>query len=280
MSEKWEEYYTKSQLKGLQSIELDILREFISVCKTLNIEYIVYGGTLLGVEKYQGFIPWDDDVDVALPRQNYEKFVKEAGKYLSDGFFLQTPYNCSKSPFPYSKLRKRGTKYVDYTNRNVDIESGIYIDIYPIDRIPDNERKRRKQFKDVRRWIVIYVCRQVPLYDRKGTTLKSMLENIAKWIICHILMVIPQSYCINKIDYYMTLYNNTDCKRYAALNSPNYENIYNALYPFKTGTFEGIEVNIPYDYKEHLKRRYGDYSGLPDKEKRYGHKPYILDLGK
>lgn len=279
MSEKWNEYYTESQLRKLQTIELELLREFIRICNELKIQYIVYGGTLLGTEKYKGFIPWDDDIDVALPRRDYGRFISEAEKIVSKEYYLQTPYNCKKSPFPYTKLRKHGTKYIDYTNRNVDIESGVYIDIYPIDRIPDDEPLRRNQFACVRRWILIYVCRQVPLYDRKSSSVGGKMKNVAKWIVCHVLKVLPQSYCIKKIDRYMTRYNHLGESRYAALNSPNYENIYEDLYPLKKAVFEGIDVNIPFDYKEHLKRRYGDYSELPSEEKRYGHVPYIIDLG-
>lgn len=279
MSEKWKQYYTDAQIKRIQEIELELLKEFIRICQELNLEYVVYGGTLLGVEKYDGFIPWDDDVDVALPRNSYNRFVSEADRYLSDKYYIQTPYNCVKSPYPYTKLRKRGTKYVEYSNRNVDIETGIYIDIYPIDRIPDDEQKRKQQFKKVNKWIHLYVYRQVPLYDRKSDSISGKLKNTGKWIVCHITKVLSQQYCIKKIDHYMTMYDKSLTTRYAALNSPNYNNIYEELYPLKTGLFEGLSVNIPGDYKEHLKKRYGDYSGLPDEDKRIGHVPYILDLG-
>ena len=74
MREKWQEIYTDVQLKRLQQILVDNLKVFIDVCNKLNIEYIVYGGTLLGTIKYNGLVPWDDDIDVAMPRKDYEKF--------------------------------------------------------------------------------------------------------------------------------------------------------------------------------------------------------------
>ena len=280
MQEKWREYYTDDQLRNVQKIEIENLKVFLDVCKKLKLEYVVYGGTLLGVEKYQGMIPWDDDIDVALTRDSYEKFCKEASGVLPKGYIIQTPYNTPNTPFPYTKLRKRGTKYVEYINRNVDIETGIYIDIYPIDRIPDDENFRRKQFNDVRRWILIYVCRQGRLYDRKVYGVKEGLKNVGRWVICNVLKIIPQAYCMKKIDFYMKMYNKETTKRYAALNSPNYNNIYEGFYPLKTGMFEGIEVNLPGDYKQHLKKRYGDYTKMPAEEERIGHIPYILEYGK
>ena len=279
MKEKWREYYTDEQLKRLQDVEKLALRELIAVCDKYGLEYFVYGGTLLGVEKYNGIIPWDDDIDVALPRDSYNKLLKLGDKVFSSDYFLQTPYNCKKSPFPYTKLRVRGTKYVEYINRNIDIESGIYIDIYPVDKIPDDEKLRRRQYRQVRKWILIYVCRQSRLYDKKVNGLKSFLKNIIRWIVCNGLKVFSQAYCIHKVDYYMTKYNKYDSKRYAALNSPNYDNIYLNLYPIQNKKFDELTVKVPGDYKTHLKMRYGDYSALPPEEKRVGHIPYILDFG-
>ena len=278
MAEKWTEYYTANQLKGLQRMELDLLREFISVCITLHLEYVIYGGTLLGYEKYGGMIPWDDDIDVALPRESYNKFVRMADKILPEGYFLQTPYNSKLSPYPYAKLRKKGTKYVEYINRNLNIETGIYIDIYPIDKIPDNERLRKKQFKKVRKWILMYVYRQSRLYDKKEASIVGKIKNLAKWIICHMTKVFSQKYCVRKIDHYMNMYNDKETNRYAALNSPNINNIYDGFYPLEQGRFNGIDVWVPANYKEHLKKRYGDYSKDLPEEERVGHIPYILEM--
>ena len=241
------------------------------------MEYVIYGGTLLGLEKYGGMIPWDDDIDVALPRESYERFIREAENVFPDGYILQTPFNCSSSPFPYAKLRKSGTRFVEYINRNLKIADGIYIDIYPIDKIPDNERLRKKQYKKVRKWILIYVFRQSRLYDKKETSLAGKIKNVIKWVICHITRVFPQKYCARKIDHYMTMYNGDSTRRYAALNSPNYDNVYENLYPLRQGKFNGIDVSIPGDYKAHLQKRYGDYSRELPEEERYGHTPYILE---
>ena len=279
MEELWKKYYTSEQLKRLQKIELDNLRVFIEVCKKLELTYFVYGGTLLGVEKYSGFIPWDDDIDVALPRESYDKFVNYASNYLPEGYFIQNPYNCPNCPYPYTKLRRRGTAFVEYTNRNVKIETGVYIDIYPVDVIPDDETLRKKQFKRVRKWILIYLCRQTPLYDRKVPGRLGFLKRVVKWVICHALKGFPQQYCAERIDHYMKMYNGTDNKRFAALNSPNYNNFYIKLFPLEKARFEDVDVFIPGNWKEHLKMRYGDYTNLPPEDERCGHVPYILDLG-
>lgn len=277
--EKWQEYYTDDQIKKLQKIEFETLTVFITVCDKLGLEYFLYGGTLLGAVKYGDFIPWDDDIDVALPRESYDKFVHEAGSVLPNGYFIQSPYNCKNSPYPYIKLRKAGTKYVEYINRNLPIETGIYIDIYPVDKIPDNEKRRRKQFRLARRWILIYVYRQSRLFDNEAHTFKEHLKNAIKYVVCHISKVFSQKFCIKQIDKYMKMYNDNDNEncRYGALSSPNYNNIYDSIYPLKKGVFHGLEVNMPDDYLNHLIRRYGDINSLPPKEKRVGHIPYRFE---
>ncbi len=279
MSEQWKQFYSEKQLRVLQKIELENLKVFIDVCNRLELTYFVYGGTLLGAEKYNGLIPWDDDIDVALPRDSYEKFISLAPDILPNEYYLQNPYNCPQCPYPYTKMRRRGTKYIEYANRNVKIDTGIYIDIYPVDRIPDDEKLRKKQFKKVQQWLNFYHWRQVPLYDRKIDGYLGPMKRIGKWLICNSMKALPQRYCIKKVDYYMTLYNNTQTQRYAALNSPNYDNIYLHLFPLEVGKFEDMSVVIPGDYRTHLKMRYGDYSELPPEDKRCGHVPYILDLG-
>lgn len=279
MKEKWEEYYTKDQLETLQRIELENLKVFVKFCKVHNLEYFLYGGTLLGAEKYGGMIPWDDDIDIAMPRESYERFVDLAENNLPQGWFIQTPGNCPKSPFPYVKLRREGTTYLEYTFRNLGIDSGIYIDIYPVDKIPDNEKLRKRQFKMVHRWIDIFVIRQAPLYENPVRGKYRLIKKIGKYLVCKALKVIPAKYCVKKYEYYMKMYNGTSASRYAALNSPNYNNIYVKLYPLKSMKFEDMNLLVPGDWKTHLFMRYGDYTKELNANERYGHVPYILNLG-
>ena len=275
--EKWREIYTDEQIKNIQNIEKELLIEFIRICKQLELDYVIYGGTLLGYEKYKGFIPWDDDIDVALPRESYDRFILEAEKVVGEQYCIQSPQNCKLSPYPYTKLRKRGTHFVEYHNRNIRIENGIYIDIYPVDKIPDDEQLRKKQFRLVRLWIRLYVCRQSRLYEKKEAGIWGKCKNILRFVECTIPKVFSQEYCAKKINHYMTMYNDKPCDRYAALNSPNYNNIYVALYPLEEGVFEGIKVKLPGNYQDHLTRRYGDYSNLPPEGERIGHVPYKLE---
>lgn len=275
MSEKWREIYSEKQLKKIQELEIEALKCFISICEKLNLEYIVYGGTMLGTIKYEGIVPWDDDVDVAMPRKDYMKFIKEASKILPDKYIIQTPYFEHKTPYSYTKMRIRGTKMIEKYYNKLDIEKGVYIDIYPIDNIPDDEKLRKKQFKNVNKWIKLYYYRQCLRFELKA---KSLLKSIIYSLLYFSLRIIPQRYYIKKMDYYMTEYNKIKTKRKACLFSPNYNNIFIEFYPLVEKKFGDIIVKVPKCYEDHLFNRYGDYKkDLPD-EKKIGHIPYEIEV--
>lgn len=275
MKEKWEEFYSKNDLLQLQKVELEMLLDFTDYCRKNNLQYILYGGTLLGAEKYKGFIPWDDDVDVALPREDYEKFINCNDKAFLDKYIIQTPLNCKQTPFPYTKIRKIGTVCSDYKTRNIDINKGIYIDVYPIDSISDDENKRLIQFKKARFWIKLYVYRQEPLFDSEP----DLIKKVIRWGIYQSLRILPQNYYFSRIDKYMKMYNNTDTKRHAVLISPNYNNIYRNLYPLEKVVFEGQDFSAPCNYRDHLHLRYGEYEKDLPPDKRVGHVPFELSFG-
>ena len=84
MNEKWREVYTIEQIKNIQNLELKNLKILQDVCSKININFFLYGGSLIGAVRHKGFVPWDDDLDIAMLRPDYEKFVKEAPKHLPD----------------------------------------------------------------------------------------------------------------------------------------------------------------------------------------------------
>lgn len=278
--EKWREYYTPEQLHGLQQVELANLKVFVEFCEQNDLEYFLYGGTLLGQELYGGLIPWDDDIDVAMTRDSYQRFIDLAENGLPDGWFIQSPYTCKQTPFPYTKLRKHGTVFLEKEYCDIPMENGIYIDIYPVDRIPDDDLLYNKQFRNVRKWILLYVIRQAKLYKYDSKKRFNTLRKTIKFVLHLLLQFLPQAFIVDRIDHAMTMYNGTNTVRYAAMNSPNRDNIYIQLYPLQDVVFEGMNVKIPNDAKTHLRMRYGDYSHLPPMEKRIGHIPYRIDLGK
>ena len=121
------------ELKVTQQNLLDLMITLDGICRKENISYSLHGGTLLGAVRENGFIPWDDDMDIGMLRADYEKFLNVAKEKLNKKYFLQTWDTDEKFALPFAKIRLNGTKYIEHNSKNVDIHNGIYIDIFPYD---------------------------------------------------------------------------------------------------------------------------------------------------
>lgn len=120
--------------KKIWAVELAILEKFDQVCKKHHLTYYAYYGTLLGAVRHQGYIPWDDDIDIAMFRDEYDKFQKIAPQEFSDPYFYQSPYNDNRlCTFP--KIRDSRTTAIEFDEPNLN--QGIFIDIFPLDDAPD-----------------------------------------------------------------------------------------------------------------------------------------------
>lgn len=276
--EKWTEVYTKEQLKRLQQLELKELKVVKKVCDQLNIKFVLYGGTLLGALKYKGFIPWDDDVDIAMDRDSYEMFIAEAPKLLPSDYVLQNLYTDPKSPYSYTKLRLKGTRCIEKGNHRLKIEQGIYMDIYPVDDIPDDDLLYHEQFIKLQKLFNVIYQRQCLRHPKRK---RHYFINEIRMVFNHF------RYKMRPISYYreiqqkeMTKFNGKGYKRKTCWHYPKESNYYEQYFPLQTIIFEGEEYYAPYDYSAHLRRRYGNIDELPPAEKRLGHEVFILDFGK
>lgn len=126
-SEKLEEL---SDLRKLQLSELDILKKFHEVCEKHNLTYYLTGGTLLGAVRHKGFIPWDDDIDVVMPYDDYKKLCKLPSEVFGEEFFLQNADTDVQYPLLFSKLRKNNTHAEEIDFKNLSLHKGHFIDVF------------------------------------------------------------------------------------------------------------------------------------------------------
>lgn len=127
---------TKEEFRKMQLTELDMLVEFDRICRKNNIRYVLFGGSLLGAVRHKGYIPWDDDADIAMLREDYEKFKKVAGELDSDICYFQDHETDPYYRWGYGKLRRTGTTYVRVGQEHLKCKTGIFVDVFPMDDIP------------------------------------------------------------------------------------------------------------------------------------------------
>lgn len=275
------EVYNKDELYKVQRLELVVLKLIDDICRKENIDYFVEGGTALGAIRHGGFIPWDDDIDVGMTRENYEKFIRIAPKKLPAGFYLQSPYYQANCPYPYSKIKIDGTKFVEYSTRNTKCHQGVYVDIFPFDDYSDDDVVGSKQHKKIQFLVRIFNLRQKPDLTYEPTTLGGKYKSFVHRIIHYIFKLIPYKLLQKDLDKKMTAFNYSQQKGYGCYFEPKYKASYilkEDMYPLIQKKFEDMDVYIMNNYDAYLKNEYGDYMKLPPESERVGHKPYIIDL--
>ena len=123
------------ELGQAKLVMLKLLRVFDDICRKNNLKYWLDGGTLIGAIRHNGFIPWDDDIDVAMLSDDYEKFIEIAQQELPDDVFLQTRKTDKKYPLYITKLRDKYSTYEEQNVARLNCHKGIFIDIFPMDYI-------------------------------------------------------------------------------------------------------------------------------------------------
>ena len=182
----------KLTLKEIQKIELDMLKEVANFCKENNIRYYLAGGTLLGAIRHKGFIPWDDDIDINMPRPDYEKFIKIFKSKNKNYAIKSNKLNNFSAPF--TKIVDTRT-WIDDRYKNGDIDVNIWIDIFPVDGLPENVKKVKQIY------IKIDILRKLMLLcDAKLGFGKNNLKKYSKYILKPIALILGKEYYCKNIE--------------------------------------------------------------------------------
>ena len=261
-------------MNELQKIQLDIFHEFLKACNKLGLLYFLVCGSCLGAVKYGGFIPWDDDIDIGMKREDYEVFLKEAPRILPSHLFLQNYKTDHEVPFLYSKLRNSNTTMIEKSVRNLHINHGVYIDIFPLDGYP-KKNKLLFEYKKNK-----YKMQLLSAYDgdfRFHTRCFIFLERL--------LGFHKRTYEINrKLEKLLRSFSADESEYWC--NNGNWQGKleYSLKDRYGEGTeavFEGITVRIPSKYDKYLIQKYGQWrSELPSSQKKSHHDVVVCDLNK
>jgi lipopolysaccharide cholinephosphotransferase len=267
--------YTDDQLHKLQDTELEILQEIIRVCNANNITYFTVGGTTLGAIRHNGFIPWDDDIDIGMMRDDYEKFLSIAKTELAEGFSLTYYYTDPNSPTYYAKVRKDGTKFVEPYTKNIKMHHGIFVDIMPYDFAPEDKKERKKYYRRIYFWNQLYIAKTVCVASMIETKNQKVIS-VARHILHFVLAPVSKKYLYEKTDKALRRYNKKNTRCVSSRGLANFESEIDDLLPTTDHEFSGILVKIPRNADKLLRIQYGDYMKLPPLDKRYGHAPLLL----
>ena len=265
-------------LRSVQLTELSILREFKAICEQNNLRYFLCGGTRLGAVRHNGFIPWDDDVDVFMPYVDYISFLDIADKTLDrEKYFVQNYLTEDNFPSPFTKIRLVHTTFLDSNYKNWHIHHGIWLDIFPLINISKKKlRKTNVLLKAAKMMQMDDLIRSNPkvfteLYGERMLGRLNLFyklvpirsrKKIHDLIIRHICKEKYTGYCVEL--------------------TGNLKHIYPAKI-FDTSKeleFENELFTVPEDYDTYLKVCFGDYMKLPPVEQRVSVHADIIDLEK
>lgn len=253
-------------LRQLQMIELEMLIEVNRICEKCGIHYTIIAGTMLGAVRHGGFIPWDDDADIGMLRSEYEKFRSACENELdSSRFYFQDNRNTKGYRWGYGKLRRKGTVFTREFQEHMPYEQGVFIDIFPMDGIPDNY---------LHRCIHNFHCfciRKI-LWSEVG---KKADKRWWMRIWFGLMSNIPENIVFSHYEKFIKKSNQKKTKLVRMLMFPSptkdfgyHRKWYQRLEPV---LFEGHKLSGMKDKDEYLSWTYGDYMQLPPQDKRKVH---------
>ena len=274
--------YNSDILRRLHAELMDVMREVIRVCDVAGIPYFIQGGTAIGAHFFDDIVPWDDDIDLGMTRENYQRFLREAPALLAKDYHLQEFTTEPDTPFYFAKVRKCGTRFVESEWVGLPIEDGIYIDIFPYDRIPDNRSLERKQRSRVRFWVNCFTAKSVWLWRwfgraNNGVVMPKSLLSCAAIRLVTAFMSKEQIY--KRLHCELTRYNDTQASRYNIVRMPKDMISVQAIENPERRKFGDMEVWAPSDLETYLRNHYGDIQKWLPEDKRLNHAPEQLSFG-
>lgn len=266
---------TREEFRKMQLLQLDMIAELDRVCRLHDIKYTIICGTLLGAVRHKGYIPWDDDADIGMLREDYEEFKRHIGDLNPEICFFQDADTDSEYLWEYGKLRRTGTEYVRAGQEHIKCKTGVFIDIFPMDDIPKNVAGQIVQDIDC------FFLRKI-LWSKVA----KINSRGAQKAVYSMMSLIPTEYVRKRMRGYAKKSGNPKNDRARVLLFKSFGKLYvknplNERYGmlkewFRERAeyeFEGHKFYGPKDYNAFLKYMYNDYMTLPPEEKREPHAP-------
>ena len=281
--------YTQEQLKKIRSIELDLYHQLARICEKYNLTFVTGFGTTLGAIRHKGFIPWDDDMDFLMPRKDYEKLIEVAESELEYPYKLLEPRLTDGYVMSFAKLERDDSTFVEAADKHFTYHCGIYIDIFPMDYWPQEEKKRDKVAGKcyVLLKLMVLATYRRPKFPKGLKGIKKFFSVIGCAIISAFLKLFRIS-TLKLYKKYLKLASSTSRKKAEGYVTDmtwcwirNHhmfglqykdEDLFTQHYV----DFEDDKIPVPKEYDKYLTIAYRDYMKLPPEGSRHSHKPAVL----
>lgn len=244
-------------IKELQNVMLETAKEVDRICKKNNIHYVLTGGTMLGAVRHHGFIPWDDDFDIMMPRDDYKKFIEATRKELSKDYVFECIENNKNYPYNFGKIRDINTVFKEELTAELDINHGVWIDVFPMDYVDTNSLKLK--IKLIGKLNALRFAKLGIISGYKYFIVKLIPLDLINWLSSRIM----ESHLTRKTSSLFML----------SMPSPGQipRNI-SLFTDVEYIRFEDTKFPIPKDFNMYLTSSYGDYMQYPPLDKqRPGH---------
>ena len=265
-------YKEVTDIYEIQQMELGIMEYIHEVCQKIGVKYFLAYGSLIGAVRHNGFIPWDDDMDICMLRDDYEKLQDYMIAHPDERYELMSYKNNVNYVYPFMKVQDNHTYLVEEDVR-IDSDMGIYVDIFPVDGYEDDQAFKDKMTKIIKK-------RQLSCYTFKGiSNTKSVVNSIIRYVSVIIFYFTKTNKYVSQID---ELAKSRKVDDYELVDYLIYKDMHKPVWKREwleqtiTGVFEGKEFMIPKNYHEILTSDYGDYMQLPPVDQRVSHHDFKL----
>ena len=271
--------YAKEDLERLHQELYRTLAEVIRVCEVCKIPYFIQGGSAIGALYNKGIVPWDDDIDVGMTRENYERFLREAPAHLSSEYFLELFGSESNTPFYFAKVKRNNTLFVEEIWRHMDIHHGIFVDIFPYDRIPDNPLLEKLHRFSAKFWINCFMAKEVWLWKHCGRCqIDAPLpkSRIGCAAIRLVVSLMSRKAIYKKMNRVLSRYNSWNTERVNIVRMPKDQIARADIENPVDMEFGGMMVKAPRNIEVYLRHHYPNLRPVLPEEEQINHAPYRL----
>lgn len=258
----------ETTINSLREVQIQILDSFVQICNEHNLRYCLCAGTCLGAVRHKGYIPWDDDIDVMMPRKDFDKFIN-ISQNSNQTYFLDYYTTDSLYGRNFAKYCKKNTLFIEPNG----LRQAIYIDVFAQDKVPSPEYIAQSRVP-----VMIHKLDAITTVRREGLKGRDFITKMIYWLT----RWIPIKWIFNMEKKLMTRFEDLEVKCYL-----NYGTRYNYIKetipicefePYVQMEFEGKKYNVPRNWDLYLTSLYGDYMTLPPVEKRVTHYPQLISF--